>query len=59
MEFKSIEEKEKFIESVNFLIDLCNRERSTTIGFYTTLNLPDGRTQRVPVEFNILLDKAA
>lgn len=59
MEFRSKEEKEKFIESVNFLLDLCNRERVTTIGFYTTLTSSDGHAVRVPVEFNVLLNRAA
>ena len=51
MIFKDDEERKRYIEATNFLIELLNRERKTSIGSYIDLNYPDGTKRKVLCEF--------
>lgn len=51
MTFKDEQEYARYVEATNFLIELLNRERKTSIGTYIDLNYPDGTKRKVLCEF--------
>ena len=51
MMFKDEAERARYIEATNFLIELLNRERKTSIGTYIDLIGPDGTKRKVLCEF--------
>ena len=49
----NLEEKAKFVEATNYLIDLLNKNHCKSLGFYTKLTDPNGNERLVPIEFGI------
>ena len=57
--FINEEDRQKFVESMNFLIKLLNRLRVCTLGYETTITCKDGRVYPVPIEFTAFIPKEA